>query len=155
MKKPTAVIFDMDGTLADVSSIRHYLVKYEASGRTHHKDFNSFHAESVNVPPHRHVVSAAQVANMLGHKVLIVTARKHMWRNQTAWWLAMHDVPSDALFMRGDFDNRKDYEVKKDILNIIRKAYTPIHAWDDNPSIIKLWTEEGIPCTIVEGWEHG
>lgn len=153
--KPTAVIFDMDGTLADVSSIRHYLKKYEASGRTHHKDFDSFHAESVNVPPHPHVVNAAQVAHMLGHKVLIVTARKHMWRHQTAWFLAMHRIPSDALFMRGNLDNRKDYDVKKDILNTIRQAYDPIHAWDDNPSIIKLWTEESIPCTIVDGWDHG
>jgi hypothetical protein len=67
----------------------------------------------------------------------------------------MHDVPSDALFMRGNLDNRKDYEVKKDILSTIRQAWNPIHAWDDNPSIIKLWTEEKIPCTIVDGWDHG
>ena len=153
--KPTAVIFDMDGTLADVSSIRRYLDKYEASGRTHHKDFNSFHAESVNCPPHSYVVNAAQVAHLLGHKILVVTARKHMWRNHTAWWLAMHGIHSDALFMRGNDDNRKDYEVKKDMLETIRKAYIPIYAWDDNPSIIKLWTEENIPCTIVEGWDHG
>lgn len=153
--KPSAVIFDMDGTLADVSSIRHYLKKYEASGRKHHKDFDSFHAESVNVPPHSYVVNAAQVAHMLGHAVLIVTARKHMWRHQTAWFLAMHGIPSDALFMRGNLDGRPDYEVKKDILNTIRQAYNPIYAWDDNPNIIRLWNEEGIPCTIVEGWDHG
>lgn len=150
-KKPSAVIFDMDGTLADVSSIRHYL-----KPNIHHgKDFDSFHSESVNVPPHSHVVNAAQVAHMLGLKILVVTARKWMWRNHTAWWLAMHDIHSDLLMMRGDLDSRKDYEVKKDMLAIIRQAYNPIHAWDDNPNIIRLWTEEGIPCTIVDGWEHG
>lgn len=153
--KPTAVIFDMDGTLADISSIRHYLIKYEASGRKTYKDFNSFHAESVNCPPHSHVVNAAQVAHMLGHKVIIVTARKAMWRHHTAWFLALHDVPSDALFMRGNKDQRKDYEVKKDILDSIRKEYDVLHAWDDNPSIIKLWEDENIPCTVVEGWDHG
>jgi hypothetical protein len=47
----------------------------------------------------------------------------------------------------------QEYEVKKDMLDTIRKAYTVIHAWDDNPSIIKLWTEEGIPTTTVPGWE--
>ena len=149
--KPTAVIFDMDGTLANVSSIRHYL----KPNIYHGKDFDSFHAESVNVPPHRHVANAAQVAHMLGHKVLVVTARKHMWRHHTAWWLAMHNIPSDMLMMRDNKDQRKDYEVKKDMLKTIRKAYNPIHAWDDNPNIIRLWKEEGIPCTIVEGWEHG
>jgi len=149
----TAVIFDMDGTLADVSSIRHHLTKFDETKRKVIKHFHRFHAESVSVPAHEHVVSAAQVAHMLGHAVLVVTARKHMWRNHTAWWLAMHDVPSDMLMMRGDEDNRKDYEVKKDMLDTIRKAYNVIHAWDDNPSIIKLWTEEGIPTTVVPGWE--
>lgn len=149
----TAVIFDMDGTLADVSSIRHHLTKFDETKRTVVKHFHRFHAASVSVPPHQHVVNAAQTAKMLGHDILIVTARKHMWRHHTAWWLAIHDVPSDMLMMRGDEDNRKDYEVKKDMLDTIRKAYTVIHAWDDNPSIIKLWTEEGIPTTVVPGWE--
>lgn len=143
----------MDGTLADVSSIRHHLKFYEATKRRIVKHFDDFHAESVNVPPHDYVVNAAQVAHMLGHAVLIVTARKHMWRNHTAWWLAMNRVPSDMLMMRGDNDNRKDYEVKKDMLYTIRKAYNVIHAWDDNPSIVKLWAEEGIPTTVVPGWE--
>ena len=145
----TAVIFDMDGTLADVSSIRHYL----KPNINHGKDFDRFHMESVNVPPHDYVVNAAQVAYILGHSILIVTARKHMWRDQTAWWLAMNRVPSDMLMMRGNNDHRKDYEVKKDMLNTIRKAYNVIHAWDDNPNIIKLWEENGIPTTIVPGWE--
>ena len=64
----------------------------------------------------------------------------------------MNNVPSDMLMMRGDEDHRKDYLVKKDRLYTIRQAYNVIHAWDDNPSIIELWKEEGIPCTVVEGW---
>jgi len=143
----------MDGTLADVSSIRHHLTKYDETKRRVVKHFHRFHAESVSVPPHDHVVSAAQMAHMLGHAVLVVTARKHMWRHHTAWWLAMHDVPSDVLMMRGDEDNRKDYEVKKDMLDTLRRAYDIIHAWDDNPSIIKLWQENNIPTTVVPGWE--
>lgn len=144
-----AVIFDMDGTLANVSSIRHYL-----KPNVHHgKDFDRFHAESVNVPPHSHVVNAAQVAHMLGNDVLIVTARKHKFRHHTAFWLAMHGIPSDAMFMRSNNDNRSDYLVKKDILSTIRKAWNPIYAWDDNPAIIRLWKEENIPHTIVEGWK--
>jgi FMN phosphatase YigB (HAD superfamily) len=152
--KKNAIIFDMDGTLADVSSIRHHLKYYDKNKKRIMKHFNMFHEKSVDVPAHGHVVSAAQIAYLLGNDIIIVTARKHMWRHQTAWWLAMNGVHSDALFMRGNNDDRPDYEVKKDILNTIRKAWNPIHAWDDNPSIIKLWTEEGIPCTIVDGWEQ-
>jgi hypothetical protein len=137
----------MDGTLADVTSIRHHL-----SPDNHRKDFDTFHRESVNVPAHSHVVNAAQAAHMLGLSVLVVTARKHMWRHQTAWWLALHGVPSDALFMRASHDQRKDYDVKRDILRQIRASFDPVHAWDDNPAIIRLWKEERIPCTVVPGW---
>ena len=53
---------------------------------------------------------------------------------------------------RASYDNRPDYEVKRDILRELRESYEIIHAWDDNPSVIKLWQEEGIPVTIVPGW---
>ena len=66
----------------------------------------------------------------------------------------MHNVPSDMLMMRGDEDNRPDYEVKKDMLRTIEQAYNVIHAWDDNMNIIRLWQENGIPTTVVPGWEE-
>lgn len=150
MSRTPAAIFDMDGTLANVSGIRHHLIP-----RERHKDFHTFHRESVNAPPHMDVVHAALAAHTLGLDVLVVTARKHMWRHHTAWWLAIHRVPSTALYMRADHDNRKDYEVKRDILKQIRKRHEVIHAWDDNPAIIQLWREEGIPCTVVPGWVDG
>lgn len=145
----------MDGTLANVSSIRHHLTKFDETRRRVIKHFNRFHEESVNVPPNSYVVNAAQVCHLFDIDVIIVTARKAKWRNQTAMWLAMNKVPSDALFMRADNDSRKDVDVKRDILSMIRENWTVVGAWDDNPSIIKLWEEEGIPCNIVEGWENG
>lgn len=144
-----AVIFDMDGTLADVSSIRHYVAG--APGRR--KNFHAFHEESVNVPPHQHVVDAAHRAHILGCAVLVVTARKAMWRNHTAMWLAINRVPSDRLYMRSNHDGRPDREVKQDILNRIRQEFTVIHAWDDNPNVIAVWHDNGIPTTVVPGWE--
>lgn len=150
--KPNAVIFDMDGTLADVSSIRHHLLVWNASKGKAFKNFDKFHEESVNVPPNEHVAQAARDAKANGCDVIIVTARKHKWRNHTAWFLALNDIPSDALFMRGNNDGRPDYEVKSDILRVIKHTWNVVHAWDDNPSVIKLWQENGIPTTVVEGW---
>lgn len=152
MPKPNAVIFDMDGTLANVSSIRHYIVPPTPMPKGWYKDFHSFHSESVNVPVNEHVRDHAIRAHMLGNAVLIVTARRAMFRNQTAWFLALHGIPSDALYMRGDKDGRPDYEVKKDILTAISRRYNVIHAVDDNPAVIKLWQEHGIETTIVEGF---
>jgi phosphoglycolate phosphatase-like HAD superfamily hydrolase len=144
--KRTAAIFDMDGTLADVSSIRHHV-----SGR--HKDFSAFHEASVDVPPHPEVVQAARDAKAAGHDVFIVTARDAMWRNHTAAWLGINDVPSDGLFMRAHKDRRPDYEVKSEIHDKIAQTHDIVHAHDDNPAVIKLWQEKGIPTTVVPGWE--
>lgn len=148
-----AMIVDVDGTLADVSSIRHYIVPPTPIPKNWFKDFNSFHAESVNVPVNHAVKDQALIAHMMGTKIIIVTARRHMYRHQTAWFLALHGIPSDALYMRGDKDGRPDYEVKKDILDNIRKrGYDVIHAIDDNDKVIALWQEEGIPVTKIEGF---
>lgn len=150
--KRSAVIFDMDGTLADVRGIRHHIVPPTPTPKGWYKDFNAFHSESVNVPSNPSVVAHAHRVHMLGVAVLVVTARRAMYRNHTAMWLALQGVPSEALYMRGNHDSRPDYLVKKDILNQIRTSYNVIHAVDDNPSVIALWEEEGISTTVVEGW---
>jgi hypothetical protein len=144
--KCKARIFDVDGTLCNVSSIRHFV-----SGDN--RNFDVFHRESVNCPPHLYVVKAAQESETEGIAPLIVTARQALYRNVTAFWLAMHDVPSEALYMRATGDTRPDYEVKKDILARIRIRYDVIEAWDDNPNVIQLWREENIPTILVPGWE--
>lgn len=138
----------MDGTLADVSDIRHLVLARQRKER----DFDAFHAASVNVPAHAWVVDMAREFAASGHAVIVVTARRARWRHHTAWWLAMHDVPSTALFMRADHDHRTDVLVKRDILARIRQTWEPIHAVDDNPSVIALWEQEGIPVTQVPGW---
>ena len=45
-----AAIFDMDGTLCDVRSIRHY-VQYKPN----HRNFHKFHGESINCPAYPEV----------------------------------------------------------------------------------------------------
>jgi hypothetical protein len=58
--------------------------------------------------------------------------------------------------MRRDNDFRSDVIVKREILaNIRRDGYNPIYAYDDNPAVVALWKEEGIPCHIVPGWDEG
>lgn len=150
MTRRRAVLFDMDGTLTDVSAIRHYVVGGPA--HNYRKDFEAFHRESVNQPAHAHVVNHAQVANLLGHAIVIVTAREARWRNHTAMWLALNGVPSDALYMRANGDRRPDYEVKRDIYARLSASFDIVHAVDDNPAVLRLWDELGIPTTVIQGW---
>ena len=144
--KPPAVIIDVDGTLANVSGIRHHVMARP-------KRFDRFHAESVDCPPNQQAVDIARAAHAAGQAVLVVTARRAMWRHHTAWFLALHGIPSDALIMRGNDDHRPDVEVKRDILWQIRTRWTPVLAVDDNPKVLALWESEGIPTVVIPGWE--
>lgn len=144
---PKTIIFDMDGTLVDVSSIRHHV-----EGGSTRKNFDAFHRESVNCPPIPWVLEHALMAKADGFKVIQVTARSEKYRSSTSWWIADHKVPSDGLYMRADGDYRPDYEVKRDILDRLLLRYDVRKAFDDNPSIIRLWAELGIPCVVVPGW---
>lgn len=148
MSKPQAVIVDMDGTLADVSGIRHYVKR-----PVHQKDFESFHKASIFAPVNSAPAALVRRAHEDGTAVFVVTARRAKWEKPTRMWLEKHEVHYDALCMRGNRDDRKDFDVKRDILKKIRETHEVILAIDDNPSVIKLWTEEGIMTYVVPGWE--
>lgn len=136
-----AIIFDMDGTLADVSGIRHLL-----------PDFDAFHLASVDSPPHDWVARRARWCPTVGIAPVVVTARRARYRHVTAWWLAMHEIPSAALIMRADHDGRPDAVVKRDMLAQIRRSWHPILAYDDRPEVLAMWKEQGLTTLRVPGW---
>jgi len=138
-----AVIFDMDGTLCDVSGIHHFIEGEE-------RDFDAFHGAAIDCPPHPHVVEAVATARESGKAVLVVTSRPSKWRDYTIMWLDRHEIAYDRLYMRFEADFRNDYVIKADILKAITKdGFEPSHAWDDSPKVIALWLENGIEVTEV------
>ena len=147
--KSDAVIFDVDGTLADVSKLRQEWLFSD----DHKRDFRGFHAASLDAPIIPWVREAALRTHAQGLAVVIVTGRASRWRHHTAWWLALNKVPSDALLMRADDDNRPDASVKTAMLNQIQHSWNPIWVFDDNPSTIPVWQRAGIPVTVVPGWK--
>ena len=153
IKKRPAWIVDVDGTLANVDSILKYIVNKDDNDNFK-KDFDKFHRESIHVPFHEHVVDMVWTAITKDKDILVVTARREEWRSHTSYWLAdVANIPHQALFMRGNKDYRPDYEVKKDILEHIRLFWDVEHADDDNPNVIRLWSEYGIPTTKIGDWD--
>lgn len=147
-----AVIVDMDGTLANVSSIRHLV-----DGIKTKKDFTAFHTASEFVPSNKQAIDYCIKAHKAGHAVLIVTARMEMWREVTERFLERELIPYapvTAQYHRADGDYRKDREVKAEILAQIRETYNVVGACDDNPNVVELWEAEGIPTEIVPGWDY-
>lgn len=152
--KRKAVIVDVDGTLVDVSSIRHHVRKAQnPDGTWKRKNFDAFHKDSVNCPLIPETLKIVQDWIAVDHDIIIVTARSERYYPQTAWWLAENEIPHNAIYMRTDGDYRQDYVVKREILERIRQRWSVVHAIDDNPSVIALWEDEGIGTTVVPGWE--
>ena len=141
-----AIIFDMDGTLADVSSIRHFV-------RGKFRNFDAFHRSSLWVPPHDSVLEMAFDTHKAGMKIVIVTARSGLYREVTQAWLDKYNVPYDNIYMRPEGDSRKDSIVKAEILKSILEDYDIVHCVDDNPNVAQVWKDAGIITTVVPGFD--
>ncbi len=152
--KRCAVIVDMDGTLVDVSSIRHYVREaINDDGSYKGKNFDAFHKASIVCPAIWSTLDAVQYYWSVERRdILIVTARSRTYDKTTRDWLHKYAVPYNKLFMREVGDQRADRDVKADILAEIQKTWTVVHAIDDNPNVISLWKENGIDTTVVPGW---
>lgn len=147
--KPRAAIVDVDGTLCDISTIRHFVQR--PSGE---KDFDSFHNASRDCPPHQQAIDYCIRHHAAGHIIVVVTARKDRHYQVTKAWLDQWmPVPYDGPIMRPDDDNYSDVVIKRRIHRYLAKHYRIVEACDDNPAIVALWQELGIPVEIVPGWD--
>jgi len=145
--RPKAVIVDVDGTLADVRAIRHHVAHKP-------KNFDAFHAASAHVPANQQAIDFVTRHHAAGFVIIVVTARLQTWFDVTRTWLDAHvPVPFDGPFHRPDGDFRPDVQVKRDIHRYLSRHYDIRGAVDDNPNVIALWDELGIPTEVVPGWD--
>ncbi len=142
-----AVIVDMDGTLCDVSSIRHYVTGND-------RNFDKFHKASLWCPPTPWVAEeVSKFSRDPEWVVIIVTARDARYERETRDWLVKHGIQFDHIYMRGWGDIRPDYIVKQEILDNMREdGYEPLIAFDDNPEVVEVWRRNGIAVRVVPGW---
>ena len=140
-----AIIIDIDGTLANPEHRLHHL-----DGE---KDWKAFHGAMGEDPPVEAIAQLARVLYRAAEEglgieaVLIVTARHDdpLYERLTREWLEIHEIPYHRLYMRRDDDTRRDYVVKRDILQrILDDGYEPILAVDDRPEVVAMWREHGI-----------
>jgi hypothetical protein len=144
--KPTAHIYDVVGTLANVDPYLHFV-------RGSDRDYDAFHSASIDALPNIEVLEMLNNSVSDGHSILVVTSRKEKYRGLTSMWLAKNNIRSHGLFMRADDDNRPDYEAKKDMLDKIIQLWDVTHAVDDNPNVIRLWEDNEIPTTKIGTWD--
>ena len=145
-----AVIFDMDGTLCDVRSIRHLVDVPGAESRVR-PNFHEFHSQSFHCPPFPLVVDLLNRARKERLAIIVVTGREKRWSFLTSRWLSEHEIEYDELKMRPDGDFRPDHLIKAEIQQSLSWAYRILLAIDDRRDIAQVWQRAGIPTSLVSG----
>jgi hypothetical protein len=140
------VVFDLDGTLADISHRTHFV----RGGR---RDWDSFFSACVDDMPHLHVIETLKAHLDAGHKVRIWSARSDVVREQTEDWLLRHGIdPCFLQHMRSAGDSTPDATLKRYWLN--QEAERPDLVYDDRQRVVDMWRAEGLPCfQVVADWE--
>lgn len=141
-----AIIFDIDGTLANNSARQKILVENK-------NNWKSFFETMGDDAPNKSIVELFNVFKKTGkYKMLIVSARPDNYHKLTEQWLTWNYIEYDELFLRKEKDHRQDYSVKYDILQKIRKNYDVRFVIDDRSSVVKMWREQGLTC--LQCYDH-
>ena len=135
------IIFDIDGTLADLNGREQFL-------HNGPKDWKSFNANMDKDLPNTPVVELYRTLyNSKQYELILISGRQERFRQVTETWLTAHQIPFDTLLLRADTDFRHDAEVKQDILKTLQAQGKEIlFAVDDRQSVVDMWRANGITC---------
>lgn len=143
-----AVIFDIDGTLADLSHRLHHIQR-------HPVNWDAFFAEVGNDAVIEPVRELAQALHGAGYQVILVSGRTDKVRDLTIGWLEAHAIPFDALHMRREGDYRQDFIVKSELLDVVlAEGYEILCVVDDRPSVVAMWRDRGLTCLQCRDWDE-
>lgn len=135
-----AVIFDLDGTIADTNDV----------AELHKINHPTFMQEVKYADPFPDMVAKLDKEKDKGRDVIILTARSAHYRKETKEWLHKHNISYDALIMRPIDDVRKDKVVKKALLKEdVLPNYDVKKAYDDRSKNVKMFRKEGIDAKKV------
>ena len=140
MTKCNAIIFDIDGTLADVTHRRHFVA-------TKPKNWSAWNRAMENDTPNAAVAFVFQALyNYANHNtdIILVSGRSDDYREKTEEWLGRHGFEYHSLHMRKHRDNRDDSIVKGEIADEIEKTHNILFVFDDRKRVVDMWVNRGI-----------
>lgn len=138
---PNCVIFDMDGTLADVAERR---AKYMEQEKPNWKEWNASIGEE---PPNAPLAALARILYNAGMKIVVCTGREDIYQYRTEMWLLLNDIPSHEVYCRKAKDTRPDDVVKSELLDkILANGLKPLFVVDDRDKVVAMWRERGLVC---------
>ncbi len=126
---PTAIIVDLDGTLALMID---------------RGPFDAAKCETDQLNP--------VVLSIMKHHdhVLLMSGRDSKFRPETERWLATNEVGYTDLHMRAEGDQRKDSIVKRELFDAhVRDQWNVAFVLDDRNQVVDMWRSLGLTCLQV------
>jgi len=135
-------IFDIDGTLADISHRLHFI-------EGDNKDWDGFFAACSDDKPIQDVIDVARAVGLFMKptpRIIYLTGRSDAVRRETQEWLFQkHFLPMGEVIMRKAGDHRPDTQAKKELMaKIIAAGDTIAGVFEDRPSICRVWRGMGL-----------
>ena len=148
--KKGIVLCDIDGTIADLT----HRLKY---ARGEEKNWDTFFSKLYGDTPRTEIIDQVNEMHLQGYDIVFVTARPEQYRAFTLDWMktkAKIPFTPYTMVMRRSHDKRQDMDVKRGIYDLYFKKYNVVKVFDDRPSVIRMWKEEGLEVIDVgEGIE--
>ncbi len=143
---PGVVIFDIDGTVANLDHRKHYVdSKFVTIPFKFKKDWKTFYSKMANDSVIHQMIGICNSYHMNGWDVYFFTGRPEKYRSITKIWLKNKGFMYKELNMRQDADHYvNDAIVKKDMLDKLNRK---VHiVFDDRDRVVKMWRDQGILC---------
>lgn len=144
------VIFDLDGTLADIKERRTLATK--EGGKIDWPKFfdpNNISLDKPNTP----VIESFKALQKAGYRMVIFSGRSDATREETEKWLSKYEITYDKLLMRagtGESMFTPDDRLKEDWLNQEFPDKNQILCvYDDRDKVVNMWRRNGIACFQV------
>ena len=165
------IIFDLDGTLANIDARRLKAGKLKDGKVTDKIDWDVFF-DPVNVltldKPNVPVIKMAQLFKADGFKIVIFSGRNDRSFHNTKKWLDKHDIPYDLLVLRPDKFQKESWPIadgnpattkmrfmpdeilKKEMLDTFVDIDEVFCVFDDRKKVVDMWRDLGLTCFEVE-----
>lgn len=130
----SAVIFDIDGTLACMLN--------------HRRPFEW--KKCINDSPRHDIIELLKMYS-INHKIIIMSGRDSICRAETITWLERYDIQYTSLLMRTAGDSRSDPIIKEEMFNNMVAPYYNIKlVVDDRQRMVNHWRNMGVQCIQVQ-----
>lgn len=136
------IIFDLDGTLANIEHRLHFI----KNGR---KNWDQFYLHCQFDEPIVPIIKTFQTLKF-AHRLEIWTGRsKQVWK-ETQEWLRLHDVMPGRIRMREEGDYTPDHILKEQWLHeSIYLQNKPDLVFEDRSRMIEMWRKNGVQAVQV------